>query len=368
MRKILVLGLLFSQFAVSPLRADEAARQRLIRFFGGWYSWYPNSLIRASDSREVEMSGFETYRVERTCESKFHRESNVVLYDRARDEIFVGEVFHDLVRRMAKRPFDAAADVPPIEGSLSEAYGLPVKFVVGEGSRLGLKPTTITIRYAENAPVSIPGFVSVDGATLMIGEFFPLSSEAPAIRRKLLAESAGIRREKGSFAVTEFIDFQCERCRVRAPEVRKAVVERGGVVEARLLPLTKVHDWAFAAAEAGAALANVDPTLYGNYEDAMFAREGMTAAAARQLAADVAEAAGVKEKFEAELSSGRARGRVVRDVRLAMRLGLSGTPAFLHEGNFVSGEPDLFEAYLRDKLSPAGKPVTAAPASKPAVR
>jgi protein-disulfide isomerase len=367
-RKILVLALLFSQFAAAPLSANEEARQRLIRFFGGWYSWYPNSLIRVTDSREVEMPGFETYRVERTCESKFHRESNVVLYDRAKDEIFVGEVFHDLVRRMAKRPFDPTADIPPIEGSLSEAYGLPVKFVVGEGSRLGLKPTTITIRYAENAPVSIPGFVSTDGATLMIGEFLPLSSDAAAVRRKLLAESAGIRRDKGSFVVTEFIDFQCDRCRVRAPQVRKAVVERGGAVEARLLPLTKVHDWAFAAAEFGAALANVDPALYGKYEDAMFAREGMTAAAARLLAADVAEAAGAKEKFEAELSSGRARERIVRDVRLAMRLGLSGTPAFLHDGNFVSGEPDLFEAYLREKLSPAGKPETAAPASKPAAR
>ena len=368
MRKILVLALFFSQFAAAPLSANEETRQRLIRFFGGWYSWYPNSLIRVTDSREVEMPGFETYRVERSCESKFHRESNVVLYDRAKDEIFVGEVFHDLVRRMAKRPFDPAADVPPIEGSLSEAYGLPVKFVVGEGSRLGLKPTTITIRYAENAPVSIPGFVSTDGATLMIGEFLPLSSDAAAIRRKLLSESAGIRRDKGSFAVTEFIDFQCERCRVRAPQVRKAVVEKGGAVEARLLPLTKVHDWAFAAAESAAALANVDPALYGKYEDAMFARDGMTGAAARQLAADVAEAAGAKEKFEAELSSGRARERIVRDVRLAMRLGLSGTPAFLHDGNFVSGEPDLFEAYLRDKLSAPGKPETAAPAGKPAAR
>ena len=368
MRKILVLALLFSQFSAAPLSADEQVRQRLIRFFGGWYSWYPNSLIRVTDSREVEMPGFETYRVERTCESKFHRESNVVLYDRAKDGIFVGEVFHDLVRRMAKRPFDPTADIPPIEGSLSEAYGLPVKFVVGEGSYLGLKPTTITIRYAENAPVSIPGFVSTDGATLMIGEFLPLSSDAAAVRRKLLAESAGIRREKGSFAVTEFIDFQCDRCRVRAPQVRKAVVERGGAVEARLLPLTKVHDWAFAAAESGAALANVDPALYGKYEDAMFAREGMTAAAARQLAADVAEAAGAKEKFEAEVSSGRARERIVRDVRLAMRLGLSGTPAFLHDGNFVSGEPDLFEAYLREKLSPGGKPETSAPAPKAAAR
>lgn len=368
MRKTLVFAALFSVILASPASADEEARKRLIHFFGGWYSWYPNSLIRVSASREVEMSGFETYRVERSCESKSHRESNVVLFDRAKDEIFVGEVFHDLARRMAKRPFDDATDLPPIEGSLSEAYGLPVKVALGDGARSGLKPTKITIRYAEGASVSIPGFVSDDGATLMIGEFHPLSSDAQAVRRKLLAESSGIRRAKGNFFVTEFIDFQCERCRVRAPEVRKAVAEKGGAIEARLLPLTKVHDWAFPAAEYGAALGNVDPSLYAKYEDAMFAREGMTASAARQLASDVAEAAGAKEKFDAEIASGRARDRVVRDVRLAMRLGLSGTPAFLHEGNFVSGEPDLFEAYLRDRLSPVAKPETVAPAAKPAAR
>jgi predicted DsbA family dithiol-disulfide isomerase len=90
----------------------------------------------------------------------------------------------------------------------------------------------------------------------------------------------------------------------------------------------------------------------------------MPAAAARQIASDIAEAAGAKEMFESELSSGRARERVVSDIRLAIRLGLSGTPSFLHDGNFVSGERELFEAYLRGKLAPAPKP-EAAPASKP---
>lgn len=359
MRKILVLTALFAHICVAPASADEETRQRLIHFFGGWYSWYPNSMIRVAGSREVEIAGFETYRVQRSCESKLHQESNVALVDRAKDQVFVGEVFHDLARRMAKRPFDAAADLPPIEGSLSEAYGLPVKVKIEDGARGPLKPVTFAIRHAENAAVGIPGFVSGDGATLMIGEFHPLSSDAQAVRRKLLEESPGIRTGKGSFYVTEFIDFQCERCRVRAPEVKRAVTEKGGAVEARLLPLTKAHDWAFPAAEYAAALANVDPAMYAKFEEALFSREGMTAAAARQIASDVAEAAGAKEKFEAELSSGRARQRVVSDIRLAIRLGLSGTPSFLHEGNFVSSERELFETYLRGKLSPA-------PAAKPA--
>lgn len=365
-RKIALLAAFLSLAAASPAIADEETRNRLIHFFGGWYSWYPNTVISVKDSREVGLSGYECYRVQRYCESKAHQESNVVLVDRAKDELFVGEVFHDLVRAMAKRPFNAAEDVAPIEGSLSEAYGLPVKVKLEEGTRKSLLPIAISIRHAENAVVSIGGFVSEDGASLLLGEFYPLASDAQTVRRRLLAESPGIRTGRGSFSVTEFVDFQCERCRVRAPEVKKAVVERGGAMEVRLLPLTKVHDWAFPAAEYGAALANLDPALYAKYEDALFTREGTTAPTARQLASDIAEAAGAKEKFEAELSSGRARGRVLRDIRLAMRLGLSGTPSFLHEGNFVSAEPELFEAYLRDKLSPGGK--TAPPPPKPAGR
>jgi len=368
-RKILVLALLFSQFAASPLRADEETRQRLIRFFGGWYSWYPNTMIQVKGSREVEIAGFETYRVNRFCDSKLHQESNVALVDHSRDEVFVGEVFHDLVRRMAKRSFDPAADAPQIEGSLSEAYGLPVKVKLEEGMARGtLKSISITIRHAENAPVSIPGFVSEDGASLLIGEFHPLSSDAQSVRRRLMSDSPAIRPAKGEFYVTEFLDFQCERCRVRAPQVKKMVTEKGGAVEIRLLPLTKVHDWAFAGAEYAAALANVDPATYSKYEEALFSRDGMTAAAARQIALDIAEAAGGKEKFESELASGRARERVARDIRLAIRLGLSGTPSFLHEGNFVSGERELFEAYLRAKVAPTTRPEAAVPPSRPAAR
>jgi predicted DsbA family dithiol-disulfide isomerase len=72
----------------------------------------------------------------------------------------------------------------------------------------------------------------------------------------------------------------------------------------------------------------------------------------------------VKKNFERELSSGRARERVLRDIRLAIRLGLSGTPAFLHEGNFVSGERELFEAYAKEKVPAAPRPPPAKPVAR----
>ena len=113
------------------------------------------------------------------------------------------------------------------------------------------------------------------------------------------------------------MDFQCDRCRVRTPDVRRLVLEKGGTVEIRFLPLVKQHAWAFAAAESAAALAAVKPELYRKYEESVFARsEGMSIAAARELATDIAAAAGAGEAYAAEIASGRARGRVLSDISL----------------------------------------------------
>jgi predicted DsbA family dithiol-disulfide isomerase len=91
--------------------------------------------------------------------------------------------------------------------------------------------------------------------------------------------------------------------------------------------------------------------LYRRYEEAVFARsEGMSRAAARELASDIAEAAGARDAFASELSSGRARARVLRDVGLAMRLGVMVTPAFLYRGTLLPGEKGLLETFLWESL------------------
>ncbi len=347
--------------AAAPGRAEETIRDRVARYFGGWYSYLPDSRVSAVESNEVTLPGFVTFRVERRSSSKIHQESNVVFYDRARDEIFVGDVFHDPTRAAARKPFDSAGDLPNVQASLTEAFGVPVRVSVSGPPRGPFQPLKLEIEEQKEAFAHRQGFVSADGATLMLGEFHPLGESPAEFRRRVLSESPGVRGKGGSaFTVVEFLDFQCERCRKRTPEARLAVWARGGAVETRLLPLVKMHDWAFAAAECAAALAASGRDLFSRYEDAVFARqEGMTAAAARELAADQAEAAGVKAAYEAELSSGRARGRVLSDISLAMRLGLTGTPSFLEGGTFISGERDLLERHLAEKFgfhAPAPSP------------
>jgi hypothetical protein len=351
-RKSLSLALVLSG-AASLTSAQPSVGERIAAYFRGWYAHVPGSEVVARPTREVVLPGLEAYRVERHSSSKSHQESGIVLYDAATGEIFVGDVFNDPERAAARRPLDRERDRANIEASLREMFGLPVNVEVGPAPRGSLTPLTFSIRHApeRDAVATRTGFISNDGAALMLGEFHSLAESPGAFRERLLSRSEGVRVGPGRFTVTEFLDLQCDRCRVRTPEVRRAVAEEGGTVEVRFLPIVKMHDWSFAAAEAAAALAGVRPELYRRYEETVFARSsGMTPAAARELAADIAEAAGIREAFGAELSSGRARGRVLRDIGLAMRLGVVATPSFLYKGTLLPGEKGQLELSLFERL------------------
>jgi len=344
---LLCCALAFSSFA------QPGARDRIAAYFRAWYAYIPGSDVSVSPTREVVLPGLEAYKVERRSSSKSHQEENIAFYDAGRNEVFVGDLLHDPGRSAANRPFDPGRDLPNIEASMAELFGLPVKVELGSPARGALLPLTISIRQEKDSDsfVARTGFVSKDGSTLMLGEFQPLAEAPAAFRERLLGKTEGVRARQGRFTVTEFLDFQCDRCRVRTPDVRRAVEGSGGTVEVRFLPLVKTHDWAFAAAESAAALAGVKPELYRRYEEAVFARsEGMSRAAARELASDIAEAAGARDAFAAELSSGRARARVLRDVGLAMRLGVMVTPAFLYRGTLLPGEKGLLETFLSESL------------------
>jgi len=337
------------------LSAPASARERIAGYFRAWYAYVPGSEVSVKPASEVVLPGFEAYKVERRSSSKAHQEENIAFYDVGRGEVFVGDLLHDPRRSVGNRSFDSRRDLPGIEASMGGLFGLPVKVELGEAApaRGALLPLTISIRQEKETDsfVARAGFVSKDGSTLMLGEFHPLAEGPAAFRERLLGQTAGVRVRPGRFIVTEFLDFQCDRCRVRTPDVRRAVEEKGGTVEVRFLPLVKQHEWSFAAAESAAALAGVRPELYRRYEETVFARsEGMNGAAARELASDIAEAAGARGAFAVELSSGRARARVVRDIGLAMRLGVMATPSFLYRGTLLPGEKGLLETFLWESL------------------
>ena len=361
MRTIGTFALASALLSATPAASAASAKaeptpNRVSRYFEGWYSFCPETRVVVTPMPDIRLAGFETYRVERSCALKNRNEVSVTLFDPTKDEIFVGEFLHDGTRK--GRPFAAAADVPVLESILKDAYGVPVTIEVGKDGRGTLKPIRARLQLAEGASAPVAGFVSEDGATLLLGQFRPLSVPPEELRRRMLAESPGVRPREGDYYVTAFVDFQCERCRIRAPQIADfAWTHGGGAVEYRFLPMIKVHDWAFAAAETAAALANVSPALYARYEQTVFPQAAsMTRESVRQAGADVAEAAGMGPAYRDELSSGRARQRVARDVGLAMSLGLNGTPVFFYDGTFLSSDTGVAESYIEGRLSQRSKP------------
>ena len=332
--------------------ADPVTRDRLSKYFGGWFSVCPGTSISTTEAPDIAVPGYPAYRVERHCDLKNREETAITLVDPGKDELFVGQVFYAEDRR--GHTFAAASDLPNIQTALQDAFGLPVAVRLEPGSRGALLPIRASIREAPEASASLAGFVSGDGAALLLGEFHPFGVSPEAWRERALAAAPGVRTSKGRFLVSAFIDFQCEKCRVRTPQVREFVAAHGGALDVRFLPLVKVHNWSFAAAERAAALAASSPALYAKYEETVFPRAGsMNEKAATDLAADIADAAGVREAFEAELSSGRARERVLRDIELAMRLGSFGTPVFFYQGTYLTSEPSLAETFIQSRQSGA---------------
>ncbi|HYK43319.1 MAG TPA: thioredoxin domain-containing protein [Thermoanaerobaculia bacterium] len=334
------------------LGAAPSLRERLTSFYTAWFARIPGTHFTVAEAPGVRIPGLKAYLVSRAADPaappRLSRdESAVALHDPATGEVFAGEVLHDSQRAAAGRAFDPAADLPNVRASLEEGFGVPVRIEQRGPARGALLPLEVMTRLEGETFASRPGFVSSDGASLLIGEFHSLGEKPEAWRKKHLSETPGVRVEGGSFFVTEFLDFQCERCRRRTPEARAAARQAGGALDVHFLPLVKSHEWAFAAAESAAALAALGAAPYSRYEEMVFARsEGLSASGARQLAADVAESAGEKERFEAELSSGRARARVVRDVELAGRIGVGGTPAFVVDGRLVPGDRGFLEREL----------------------
>jgi protein-disulfide isomerase len=352
MRRTLLPAVIVLLAVRGAARAEDVPT-RLSRYFTAWYTVCPNTRVTVAKVPEIAIPGYDSYRVERACDVKNRQEMSVTLVDAAKDQVFVGEVLHSDAPRSG--PFSAEKDVPQLEAALLEAYGVPLKVQVNASASGALLPLTLSLQQAENASATLPGFVSRDGATVLLGSFRPFGEDPRKLREKMLSASPGVRVRKGAWYVTAFIDLQCERCRKRAPEVRDFAWTHGGAMEIRFLPLVKTHDWAFAAAECAAALAAVSPDLYERYEQAVGQRaSAMNNAAAREIANDVADSANARPAFEAELSSGRARGRVIRDVELALSLGLYSTPAFFFRGAQVTGEAGAAEKFITAELGESG--------------
>ena len=144
--------------------------------------------------------------------------------------------------------------------------------------------------------------------------------------------------------IVEFSDFQCPFCKQVVPtltQVRSRYGEKVKLVY-RDFPIDGLHPQARKAAEA--ARCAQDQGKFWDYHDALFANAPKLSPEqlktyAQQVGLDL-------PSFERCLASGTHAATVQKSVDEGIRLGVTGTPAFFINGEFVSGAQPV-ESFAR---------------------
>jgi protein-disulfide isomerase len=150
--------------------------------------------------------------------------------------------------------------------------------------------------------------------------------------------------------IVEFSDFECPFCAGLTPTLHAIETKYKDKVRIvyRQFPLTSIHPNAQKAAEA--SLCANDQNRFWQMHDVMFLdQRNLTVPGLKQKAALISLDT---EAFNACLDSHKYAERVSEDVAEGSRIGVTGTPAFLVNGRFFSGNlpyPDI-EKVIEDEL------------------
>jgi len=177
--------------------------------------------------------------------------------------------------------------------------------------------------------------------------------EPPRLRVELASNDPSRGPATAPVQIYEFSDFQCPFCSRVKPTVKQIIDTYGDKVRLVFVDLPlPMHPNAHIAAEA-AQCAN-DAGKFWEYHDKLFENQG--ALGAEQLKQYASDLGLDGEAFNACLDSGKHREAVAEDMRKAQGAGVTGTPAFLINGRFVSGaQPfEAFETIIEDELQRAG--------------
>ncbi len=142
-------------------------------------------------------------------------------------------------------------------------------------------------------------------------------------------------RKDALVTIVMFGDFECEHCRAVIGTVDKLLAQHGDDVRLvfRSLPLENIHPSARPAAKAALAAAKQDK--FWAMHDALFDRGNRLdadniEAAAREASLDMVQ-------YATDLASADVDRRLQRDMDVAAKFGVRGTPAFFINGRYLGG-------------------------------
>jgi protein-disulfide isomerase len=176
----------------------------------------------------------------------------------------------------------------------------------------------------------------------------------PGRRYKVDTEGAPSKGAKNpKIAIVEFSDFQCPFCSRVEPTLKEIEKNYGDRVEIvfKHLPL-RIHPKA-PAAHAAAEAAHQQGKFW-EMHDLIFANQReMSPEKYEEYAAQIGLDT---DKFKKDVASASVKKRIDSDAAEAASLGITGTPAFLVNGRYLSGaQPyEAFKRLIDEELAKAG--------------
>ena len=137
----------------------------------------------------------------------------------------------------------------------------------------------------------------------------------------------------------EFSDFQCPFCSKVQGNLKEFMAKHQEQVTLvfKHLPLTRIHPQAIPAAKA--AWAAQQQGKFWEYHDALFEQQDKLA---EELYVEIANNLSLDlEKFNNDRNSEAATDELEEDIKLAQKIGVSGTPFFILNGETFSGAVEL---------------------------
>lgn len=170
--------------------------------------------------------------------------------------------------------------------------------------------------------------------------------------KKVVDDDHIVGSKDKKIVVMEYFDFECPGCRSLYPtmeNLRKAYGDKVTFVQ-RYFPLTSIHQNALASARAGEAAAKQGK--FFEMEKMLFTTQDtwktpVKAADAQKMFEDYAKQLGLNlEQYRKDYASGATLERINRDRATGGKMGITGTPAVLINGEKITfnGESDLENA------------------------
>ncbi|OCR01888.1 disulfide bond formation protein DsbA [Oscillatoriales cyanobacterium USR001] len=156
-----------------------------------------------------------------------------------------------------------------------------------------------------------------------------------------IAESPVVGSPTQEILLLEFSDFQCQFCAQAHKTISQFMAKHQDQVTLvyKHLPLVAIHPQSLPAAQA--AWAAQQQGKFWEYHNALFdaqqdLNEELYIAIAKNLNLDL-------DRFNSDRNSSAARAAIQKDMELALKLGIEGTPFFILEGETFSGVLELAE-------------------------